>query len=266
MVSILRALLVGLGLWAAGPVPTAEAQPPAAESLLRVGTFPDNRPWEFKEDGRLVGFEVDLIEAIGKRLSLRIEFVGMAFGELLPALAGDRIDVAMCSITVTPERRQRFDFTQPYYQTSQGMVVMKSAHVRSLEDLVGKRVGTEAASTNEKWLSENRARYGFGPTVPIVGLERALQLLHAGDLDAYFGDLPALLYQLLKRPELAVVVRLPTDDHYAIALRLNSPLTVRIDGALGELKKDGTLAAIHQRWFGMKPEPDSPVTTVLPRP
>ncbi|ADH90401.1 extracellular solute-binding protein family 3 [Ancylobacter novellus DSM 506] len=265
MVSILRALLVGLALWAAGAMPAAEAQAPAGP-VLRVGTFPDNPPWEFREDGHLVGFEVDLIEAIGTRLGMRIDFVGMAFGELLPALAGDRIDVAMCSMSITPERRRRFDFTQPYYRTSQGMVVMKSARVRSLEDLAGKRVGTEAGSTNEQWLSDNRARYGFGPTVPVVGLERALELLSAGEIDAYFGDLPALLYQLLKRPELAVVERLPTEDRYAMALRLNSPLTARIDGALSGLKKDGTLAAIHQRWFGMKPEPDSPVITVLPRP
>lgn len=252
-------LLVALG--------SARAQAvPEPRTTLRIGTFADNRPWEFHEDGHLSGFDIDLMKVLAARLDTGVEFVEMPFAQLFTALAEGRIDAAICSITITAERRRHFDFTQPYYQTSQGVAAMKHARLRTLEDLVGKRVGTEAGSTNEQWLAENRARYGFGPTVPSEGLDAAVRQLRAGEIDAYFGDLPALLHKLLRQPDLAVMIRLPTDDQYAIALPLDSPLTARIDAALAELKRDGTLAAIHQRWFGMKPEPDSPVTTVLPPP
>ncbi|MCK0208047.1 ABC transporter substrate-binding protein [Starkeya koreensis] len=245
---------------------SVRAQAAEPRMTLRVGTFADNRPWEFHENGRLSGFDVDLAKALAARLDADVNFVEMPFAQLFAALAEGRIDAAICSITITPERRRQFDFTQPYYQTSQGVAAMKHSRLRAMEDLAGRRVGTEAGSSNEQWLAQNRARYGFGPVVPSEGLDAAVRQLRAGEIDAYVGDLPALLYRLLKQTDLAVMIRLPTDDQYAIALPLNSPLTPRVDAALSELKRDGTLAAIHQRWFGMKPEPNSPVTTVLPRP
>lgn len=253
------ALLVALGpAWA-----QADTQ---ASPGLRVGTFADNPPWEFREQGDLTGFDIDLMKAVAARMDVAVEFVDMPFAQLFTALAEARIDAAICSITISPERRQLFEFTQPYYQTSQGVAAMKRARLRSLADLAGKRVGAEAGSTNEQWLADNRARYGFGPTVTSTGLDAAMEELREGRIDAYFGDLPALLFRLLEQTDLSVMMRLPTNDQYAIALPLHSPLASRMDAALAEIKKDGTLAAIHQRWFGMKPEPDSPVTTVLPRP
>jgi len=238
-----------------------------AEEILRVGTYPNNKPWEFHDPaGELVGFDVDMVEAIGRRLNMKLDFMPMAFRELFSALADGRIDIAMNTITITNERAGRFDFSQPYYRTSQGIVVMKGNGIRALADLKGKTVAAEAGSTNEQWLTANRAQYGGGPTVPSEGIDEALVLLQSGKIDAYFGDLPALLYQLLKRPDLAVIARLPTDDSYGLLLAKSSPLTARVDAALSEIKKDGTLAKIHEKWFGSQPEPGSPVITVLKRP
>lgn len=260
---LLTALLVVLG-----SVPgSARAQANGPESpVLRVGTFANNPPWEFRDKGDLAGFDIDLMRAVAARMGRTVEFVDMPFARLFTALADGEIDAAICSITISPERRRHFDFTQPYYQTSQGVAALKRARLRSLADLAGKTVGAEAGSTNEQWLADNRARYGLGATVPSTGVEAGLEKLREGQTDAYFGDLPALLFRLLDQADLAVMIRLPTDDHYAIALPLNSPLTARMDAALSEIKRDGTLGAVHQHWFGMKPEPDSPVTTVLPRP
>lgn len=242
----------------------AQAQAP---EVLRVGIYPYNKPWEFYDPtGKLVGFEIDTLHAIGRQLNVRLHFVVMPFRELFTALTDGRIDVAASTITVTGERAGRFDFTQPYYRTSQGIVVMKGGTIRGLKDLAGKTVAAEAGSTNEQWLTANRARYGGGPTVASEGMDQALLMLESGKVDAYFGDLPALLYQLLKRNDLAVIARLPTDDSYALLLAKGSPRTGRIDAALSALKKDGTLANIHQKWFGSQPEPGSPVTTVLERP
>jgi len=238
-----------------------------ASDMLRVGAYPNNKPWEFYDSaGQLVGFDIDMVEAIGHRLNMRLDFMPMPFRDLFASLAEGRIDVAVSSITITSERAGRFDFSQAYYRTSQGIVAMKGTDIRSLADLKGQRVTAEAGSTNEQWLTANRERYGFGPTVASEGIDQALALLQTGKVDAYFGDLPALLYQLLKRPDLAVIARLPTDDSYGLLLARGSPLTTRLDDALGAIKKDGTLAKIHEKWFGSQPEPGSPVTTVLKRP
>ncbi len=241
--------------------------PAQAQQVLRVGTYPNNKPWEFHDlAGQLVGFDVDMVAAIGKRLTLKLDFMPMAFRDLFAALAEGRIDIAMNTITITEERAGRFDFSQPYYRTSQGIAALKGTDIRGLNDLSGKRVAAEAGSTNEQWLAANRARYALGPTVTSEGIDQAMVLLQDGKVDAYFGDLPALLYQLLNRPDLAVIARLPTEDSYGLLLAKGSPLTARVDAALSDIKKDGTLAKIHEKWFGSQPEPGSPVITILKRP
>lgn len=249
------------------PMGARAATSVAAPQVIKAGTFAENRPWVFRgADGRLTGFDVDLARAVATQLGAGIDFEVMAFRDLFPALTAGRIDLALCSITITPERLKAFDFTQPYYETSQGVVVLKGSHFRSLADLGGRRVSTAAGTTNEDWLRANSARYALGAIVPVEGLEEGLALLQNQGADAYFGDLPALLYSLLERPDLAVVERLKADERYAIALPHGSALTQRVDGALAALKEDGTLAAIHRRWFGAAPPAGSPVMTVLPRP
>lgn len=268
----LRIVVFALALaWAVAVGTVADAQTPSTADprpvTLRVATFPDNRPWVFRdEQGRLVGFEVDLIGAVASRLGTKVDFVFMPFSELLAQVASGQVDLAVCSITITDERRARVDFTQPYYETSQGVVMLKSERIRTLAELAGKRVATAAGTTNAQWLDEHRRRYRYGPTIAVQGLDEGLALLQDGEADAYFGDLPALLYSLLTRPNLAVALRLPTEDRYAVALARGSHLTFPVDAALSELKRNGTLAAIHQRWFGSAPPPDTPVTKVLPRP
>ena len=249
------------------PVGALAATSAAAPQVIKAGTFAENRPWAFRgADGRLTGFDVDLARAVATRLGAGIDFQTMPFRDLFPALASGQIDLALCSITVTPERLKTLDFTQPYYETSQGVVVLKGSRFRSLADLGGRRVSTAAGTTNEEWLHANSARYALGAIIPGEGLDEGLALLQNHGADAYFGDLPALLYSLLQRPDLAVVERLKADERYAIGLSHGSALTQRVDAALAALKEDGTLAAIHRRWFGAAPPPGSPVTTVLPRP
>lgn len=259
----LRLVLLAIA-WA---LPCLAPMTASAQEVLRVGIYANNKPWEFYDStGQLVGFEIDAMEAIGKRLEMKLNFLSMPFRELFTALAERRIDIAASTVTITAERAGRFDFSQPYYRTSQGVATMKGSGIRALKDLSGKKVAAEGGSTNEQWLAANRARYGFGPTVTAEGIDQALELLQSGKVDAYFGDLPALLYQLLNRTDLAVIARLPTEDSYALLLARGSPLSARVDDALSAIKKDGTLAKIHEKWFGSQPEPSSPVINVLKRP
>lgn len=238
-----------------------------AQPVLRVGIFPENRPWEFRSaGGALTGFDIELIQVIASRLGMTLTFVEMPFRQLFEDLKAGTIDVAICSITITPERQEQFDFTQAYYRTSQGIVVMRGAGIRSVRDLKGRRVSVVAGTTNEQWLSQNGPQYGFGPIVHAETIDEGLAQLASREADAYFGDLPSLLHKLLQRTDLAVIARLPTEDYYAVMLAKNSVLTGKLDGAITALKKDDTLADIHRKWFGSPPEPGSPTVTPLAHP
>lgn len=257
-----RLFLVAVAIMACFGSPEAGAQP-----VLRVGIFPENKPWQYRSpEGKLVGFDIDLITAIADRLGMTLSFNEMPFRQLFDGLKAGGIDAAICSITVTTERTEAFDFTQAYYRTSQGIVVMRRAAIRSIRDLRGRRVSVVAGTTNEQWLAQNASRNGFGPMVNAENIEEGLAQLEKGEADAYFGDLPSLLHQLLKRPDLAVIARLPTEDYYAVMLAKNSSLTGQLDTAIAELKNSGTLAEIHRKWFGAPPEPGSPTLVPLSRP
>ncbi|QJP16420.1 amino acid ABC transporter substrate-binding protein [Starkeya sp. ORNL1] len=265
-----RALVLGLLLAMCGSalglsfVPTAAC---AQGEPLRVGTYIDNMPWGFRNDkGEIVGFDIDLVQQIGRSLGRPVDFQSMAFRDLFTALASNRIDLAVSSISITSERLAYIDFTQSYYETAQGVLVMKKSGMRDVGDLAGKNVSVTSGTTSERWVTANAQRYGFGRTSFSQGSSDGVRLLEAGAIDAYVGDLPTLLYQLLKRPDLAVIARLPSQERYGIALAKDSPLTAKVDAAITRMKQDGTLARIHKRWFGMAPDKDSATTKVLPRP
>lgn len=266
-----RALVLGLLLAMGGSVLAAlsAAVPAWAQQSepLRVGTYVDNMPWGFRnEKGEIVGFDIDIVDQIGRSLGRPVDIQAMGFRDLFAALSANRIDMAISSISITPERLAYVDFTQPYYETAQGVLVMKKSGMRGVEDLVGKNVSVTSGTTSERWVVANAQRYGFGRTSYSQGSSDGVRLLDEGAIDAYVGDLPTLLYQLLKRPDLAVIARLPSQERYGIALPKDSPLTAKVDAALTRMKQDGTLMRIHKRWFGMAPDKESPTTKVLPRP
>jgi polar amino acid transport system substrate-binding protein len=266
----MRALMLGLLLALCGSVLAIVFDSTAAcaqTEPLRVGTYLDNMPWEFRDEkGQVVGFDMDLIDQIGRNLGRKVEIEDMGFRDLFSSLASNRIDMAVSSISITPERAAYLDFSQPYYETAQGVLVLKKAGIRDLDDLAGRTIAVTAGTTSERWVEANAVRYGFGRTVFSGGSSDGVRSLASGEIDAYIGDLPTLLYQLLKRPDLAVIARLPNAEHYAIALAKGSPLTAKVDAAITRMKQDGTLARIHKRWFGMAPDKGSATAKVLPRP
>lgn len=234
---------------------------------LRIGTVGGNKPWAFRDErGQLVGFDIELTDQIARGLGLRARPQEMGFRELFTALATGRIDLAAASITIVSDRVGRYDFTQPYYDTGQGVLVLKKGGIRKVDDLADKVVSVTSGTTNETWLVANAQRYGISRTTFSTSATQAAEELETGRIDAYIGDLPALAYQQLKNPNLTVIGRLSTDERYGLALPKNSPLTAQVDAVLSRLKQDGTLARIHKRWFGMAPDKTSATVTVLPRP
>ena len=131
---------------------------------LEVGAYPANPPWENKkEDGTFEGFEVDLVNEIGKRIGAEMHIQDLGFQALFAATSSGRIDMAISSITITNERLESQSFTQGYYDSDMALATAKvDSGVTSLADMKGKPVGALSTSTGETWIKENTAKYGFG--------------------------------------------------------------------------------------------------------
>ena len=239
----------------------------AAEEPIVVGANIGNVPWEFAErGGEFVGFEIDLARAVGTRLGRPVEIVNIPFNGLFAAVQSGRIDIAISSITITPERLRSVSFAQPYYESAQSLTVPARSDIRSLADLAGRVVGVDTGSTGDVWATRNAEALGIAEIRRYEGLAPAMLDLQALRIDGYLSDIPAMQYYVRDKPFLRVTERIETGERYSMMFALEDPFTDEVDRAIGELKRAGVLARLHEQWFGSAPAPDSATVQVLERP
>lgn len=238
----------------------------AAEKLV-VGAYPSNPPWEAKnEKGEFEGFEVDLAKAIGAKLGRPVEFQDMGFQALFAATSSGRIDFAISSISITNERLKNQSFTQGYYDSDLALVSMANSKLKKIEDIKGETVGAISTSVGEAWIKQNTDKFGIGGYKGYNTQQDLILDVRSQRLVGAIGDIAGFQFAFLKMPGMTVVSRIPTGDQFAIMMRKGSPLLEPVNNAITELKKDGTMTALHKKWLGADPEPNSSVVQVKPIP
>ncbi len=238
-----------------------------AADTLNVGAYPTNPPFEYKNaDGKFEGFEVDIVNEAAKRAGMTTDIADYGFQALFSGIASKRIDVAISSITITPERLKTVSFSQPYYDSDMGIAAAASGAVQSEADLKGKTVGVLSGSTGETWAKAHHDADGFGDIKGYNTQQEMLLDLSNGRLDAVVSDVPGLEYSFTKMKGLAVKSRIKTGEQYGLLMAKDSPLLGRLSDALTAMKKDGTLAALHKKWFGSDAPANSATVSVLPIP
>jgi polar amino acid transport system substrate-binding protein len=255
-----------LGLTIAG-VALAMFASNAGAAEINVGANIGNVPWEFQDaKGEVVGFEVDLMKDVGKRLGMDVKFTNIPFQGLFAAVQSGQIDAAVSSITITKKRLESVSFAQPYYDSDQSLTVKKDSGITALSGMEGKTVGVDTGSTGDMWTTTNQATAKIATINRYEGLQPAMLDLEAGRIDGYISDIPALLYYVKDKPQFAVVERIKTTEQYSVMFAKDSPLAAKVNDAITDMKKDGTLAKIHETWFGTKPDDGLATTTVLDMP
>jgi polar amino acid transport system substrate-binding protein len=245
----------------------ALAAPAIGQETIVVGAYPANPPWEFKtEAGAFEGFEVEVAAEVAKRLGKPVEFQDMGFQALFAATSSGRIDFAISSISVTNERLQNQSFTQPYYDSDGTVVGKEGTSIASLEDLKGKVIGVVAGTTGEKWANENKEKLGIAEIRSYNAQQDLLLDVQAGRVDGGAGELAGFQYAMTKTPGMKVLVRIPTGERFALMARKDHPAIQAANDAISAMKEDGTLAAIHKKWFGVDPDKGTSTTTVMPLP
>ena len=236
---------------------------PAFAKTLTVGANVGNVPWEFQnEAGEIVGFEVELVKEAAKRMGYDdVQIENIPFNGLFSAVQSGRIDAAISSITITKKRLESVTFAQPYYDSDQSLSVLKSSGIETLKGLDGKTVGVDTGSTGDIWATEHQAEYGIGEIRRFEGLSPAMLDLAAGRIDGYISDIPAVAYYIKDKPQYAVVERIKTGEQYSVMCAKDSPLATEATKAIGEMKKDGFISQLHEKWFGSKPDATTSTAT-----
>lgn len=234
-----------LSLFAAVGLSTTQVQ---AQEVLRVGTDATFPPMEFVENNKRTGFDIDLVEAMGKIMNRRIEWVDIDFKGLVPGLVSKRFDIAASAIYITDERKKVVDFSDSYY--AGGLVAMVkdgNASIKTLKDLNGKKVAVQVGTKSVGYLGTNY------PQVQLVEVEKNQEMFNLVDIgraDAAVTGKPAAFQYVRTRGGLRVLAQQLTTEEYGMAMRKDTPeLTKAVNAALAKLKADGSYARIVGKWF-----------------
>ena len=218
-----------------------------AADVLRVGTDATFPPMEFTENGKRTGFDIDLVEAIGKKLGKQVEWVDIDFKGLIPGLVSHRFDMAVSAIYITDARKKVVDFTEPYYAGGLVAMVKDGSSIQKLADLDGKKVTVQVGTKSVGYLQEH---YPKVQRVEVEKNQEMFNLVDIGRADAAVTGKPAAYQYVRTRPGLKVLPEQLTTEEYGMALRKDEPeLTKAVDKAIEQLKADGTYAAIVNKWF-----------------
>ena len=215
------------------------------DETLTMATNAEFPPFEYIENGEIVGADIDIATAIAEKLGKKLEITNIDFDAALTGAATGKYDVAVAGITANDERKQNMNFSNDYYTASQAIIVLSDSTISTADDLAGKTISCQEGTTGEQYLLDNNYTIQSYKT----GAE-AITALASGKVDAVVIDnAVALALSEKQNGATKVLDEALTKEAYAIALKKgNDALTDEINKALDELKADGTLASIFEKY------------------
>ncbi len=219
--------------------------------VLRIGVKADTPPFGILRGGARQGFDIDLAMAVASRLGVEPEFVTVTSADRIPKLLAGDVDCVIASMTITRARDQQVDFSLPYFQDGQALLVRTASPVQSYQDLSGKKVAFVKGSTSGTYLKQV-APEAIG--IEVDDFTQLLATLDNGQADAVTSDL-LILIGLRKSAKNAADLRLAgsrfTTEPYGIAIRQDqSALRDALNLALMEMWEDGSWRQVADTWFG----------------
>ena len=214
-------------------------------------------PFEFKKDGKYVGFDIDLITAVADEAGLELKQEVTNFDGIIPGLQTGSFDLAVAGISITDERKQTIDFSDPYYKS--GLILgvpTDNDDIKSIDDLDGKTVATRLGSTSAAYIEDN---IKGADAKTYEQLDQAYLAVESGSADAVLYDQPNVAYYIRTEGEdkLKMVGDLLEAQDYGIAISKDNPNLVKaVNEALATIKDDGTYADMYKKWFGEEPPAD----------
>jgi polar amino acid transport system substrate-binding protein len=218
---------------------------------LTVCTHLPYKPFQFNQGGKVVGFDVDLMDLVAKDLGLKQKIINTPFEGIQSgqALNTGECDVAAAGMTITAERSRVLDFSDPYFQATQALLVKKGSGISSLEDLSGKSLAVQEGTTGAIYAEDN------APSDTEIRTFEDLALLttavKTGQVDAGINDNGVLYDYVQSNPDTEVATEFNTGEEYgfAVAKDQNDELLKTINQVLAQAKRDGTYDKIYQKWF-----------------
>lgn len=220
-----------------------------SDGTLTVCTNPPYEPFEYEEDGEVVGLDIAIVDEVATDLGVTLTtkvtpFEGIQSGADLNT---DNCDIVASGITITEERQAKIDFSEPYFDADQGLLVPEGSDLDSLESLEGATIGVQQATTGETWAQENGLE-----TVQFEDLGLQVQALKTGQVDAVVNDIAVLGPFVSEGFE--VSANFSTGEQYGLGVKQgNTALLDAVNATLERIREDGTYDDIYTQYIGTAP-------------
>ena len=225
-----------------------------AAGKLVVGSDTTYPPFEFIDDnGNPVGFDVDFANELAKRIGVTAEIKTVVWDTIIPQLKAGEFDVIISAMTITEERSQEIDFSIPYYNSSQAILVYKGnpKGIKDENDLdqEGLKIGVQTGTTSDIWVTEHISKADI---VRLSAFDELFQKLNLQEIDVILGDLPVVAYAAKTgQANGEVVATFGTPEQFGVGVRKGETnLLNAINDAIKGMLADGTYNQIFETWFG----------------
>lgn len=218
-----------------------------AKEKLYVGTNAEFPPFEYLENGKIVGFDIDLIKAIGEKIDMDVVIKDMSFDGLIPALETHKVDIIIAGMTASEDRKMAVNFSIPYFTAKQVIVVNETnSDINSFDDLQGKLVGVVLGFTGDVVVSNipgiKNKKYNAS--------SNAIMELKNKKIDAVVLDSETAFNYIKNNKGIKLAETEGEEEDYAIAVtKKNIELLEKINKAIEEIKKDGTYEILLKKYM-----------------
>lgn len=218
---------------------------------LVMGTNAAFPPYEFTdENGEIVGIDAEIAAAIADKLGMKLVIKDMEFDSLITAVSTGSVDMVLAGMTVDPEREESVNFSTPYAKGIQVVIVKEDSEIASIDDLEGKKIGVQAGTTGDIYCTDD---YGQESVNQYQNGALAVQALLNGQVDCVVIDNEPAKAYVTANEGLKILETEYADEDYAIAIaKGNTKLLEKVNKALDELKKEGKLDEIVEKYIPAK--------------
>jgi len=217
------------------------------DTVLTMATSADFPPYEFYENDKIVGIDVEIMEAVCAKIGMTLEPQDMSFDSVIGAAQTGKTDIAMSGITITEDRKNMVDFTIPYTSTAQSIIVVEGGEIAAKADLEGKKIGVQINTTGDTQVTEE---FGDDAVDRYQNGALAVESLKNGKVDCVVIDGEVAKALVEANEGLTIISDAYSIEEYAIALKKgNTELLDKINTALEEILADGTVDAIMAKYI-----------------
>lgn len=244
-------LVAMVTLAACGKASSASQPKLVTKDTLTVGLEGTYAPYSYRENGKLTGFEVDLARDVAKKMGYQVKFVPTKWDSLIAGVGAKKFDVAINDIAMTPERQKAYAFSNPYIYSKSALIMKQdNTAIKNVNDIKGKKIAAATGTAN----AENVKKFG-GQVVSSSDFASAMALVQQGRVEAAMNSNEAFLYyqQTNHNDGLKSVVvptaKVPAQKIGILMAKDNKGLQKKVNKALEELRKDGTLKQLSEKYF-----------------